>query len=380
MVIIMPGLTGTDERVQEVVKVAKEAGVVPQVRVEQGREQAVTEVLLVDGPIVKSSDLPESIFLYLEGVQSVQRVTLPKVTPLPQNGEYQDHRREVRLGPTAVIGNGHPCLPIMGPCAIDPYIGEIAKRLADCGVKAMRGGAWKPRSSPQAFRGNGEKGVYWFMEALAENGMEAGFIEVLVPEHIEVVNRVKQEVGYQGTVGLWVGAHTQSTELLTALGSQQSSPVMIKNGKNDTGINGLITKAEWVLANHPRYDGYGRVLSRDDGERYFTNENLILCLRGLESVQPSVWRNRPNYEWAKTLRDHNCWAPICMDPSHVAGRQENLGKAFEMSLLFEPDALLIETGYPAQGFGDGFRGACDVAQSLPIEEVSAVLEMIATGK
>lgn len=328
--IIMPKMEETKAQVNGVRAVAEKAGVNPQARSEQDHKQKYSE--------------------------------------------HQGDQREVKLGPTAVLGNGHPCLPIMGPCAIDPYIGEIAKHLADCGVKAMRGGAWKPRSSPQAFRGNGEWAVYRFMEALGENEMEAGFIEVLTPEHIGVVRKAKQEVGYQGTVVPWVGAHTKSTELLSALSAQTDFPVMIKNGKDDTGIAGLTAKADWILTRPPSYDKFGRVLAQG---RPQVNKNLIFCLRGVEPVQESVWRNTPNFHWADDLRHHNCRAPICIDPSHVAGRQENLENSIKMALMYKPDALLIETGYPAQGFDDGFRGACDAGQSLPLEEVPEVMEIIA---
>lgn len=203
--------------------------------------------------------------------------------------------------------------------------------------------------------------------------MEAVFTEVMESRHVEAVSRIKKEVGYKGTVVLWVGARTENTILLSALGAQSEFPVMLKNSVWAEDVKNLTDKAQWVLAGWNQ-DRKPSILHGFPG-----NNKIIFCLRGTKrGAHSSHYRYDPNHHWANDLRD-TCDAPIAIDPSHSAGTMKkdlvliNCRKA----LIERPNILMVETGYPEKGFGNkGFRGHCDVDQCVSQERFPEVVNMV----
>ena len=222
------------------------------------------------------------------------------------------------------------------------------------------------------------KKLRWLLEAAGTHGMETVFTEVMETSHLEVVQRVQAEVGYDGTIVLWVGARTDNQILLRALGMQRKYPVMIKHALNARGVQDLMNRGEWVLAGPCAWHDDGTL----DGEHSLQsgNDQLLLCLRGVEKTDPrSPHRFDPNWFWADTLRHERVWAPVCMDSSHAAGTIEgDLVFRFTADCLrYRPNLVMVECGYPTNGFkGDGFRGLCDVAQSVPLEQVPNLVAMV----
>lgn len=363
-----------DPRVGAVVEKAKSYKVQPEVRGELGARYGVVEIHLKDGEKTKTSSLSEHIFSQMPGVAAVHRVTPPKIT-LAANGTAD--AKHVKLGPNNVVGAGLPSRVVAGPCTVDQHVIGVIEKLAELGITMVRGGCWKPRSQPYSFPGHGEQGVRWLLKAAKEYRMEAVFIEVIESAHIAVVSRVKAEVGYAGTVVLWVGARTQNSILLTELGKQHEFPVMLKNSISATGVQNLFERAEWVLAGSNYWNNDGTLSVKRS--MLPGNDNLILCLRGTEKTDPlSPYRFQPNHGWAETLRTRS-WAPIAIDPSHSAGTMANdlVLKNLAMALQYDIDLVMVEGGYPANGFGeDGFRGLCDVEQSIPLERMGEVIAMV----
>lgn len=353
------GIPMHHKSVQDVIATAKAHGLRPVAETLKGQDCNVVEIQLINYK-VKTNQLSESIFM-LPGVENVRRIK-----------QRLHVSSSIQLGSSLYIGKEHPSLLIAGPCTVDQHVGKIAKYLKEVGIKALRGGCWKCRSNPYTFRGYGNEAVYWLLQAAAENEMEAVFTEVMLPEHIATVSTTKKQVGYKGTVVLWIGANTQSDLLLDELGSQKEFPVMLKNNASDRDIKNLIKNTERVLTGWNQ----GGTPLVDDG--LLGNSNILLCLRGTQkSGDPSHYRQNPNHHWATDLKDA-CDAPIGIDPSHSAGTMKNdlVIQNCKAALLQNPDFLLIEGGYPANGFENGSRGKCDVDQTISQERLPEVIAMI----
>lgn len=367
MIVIMEaGIKPGAQEVLNIVAKAESYGLLTDVRVKQGTHFSIVEIYLLDGR-VRSCTLSEHIF-QLPGVASVQRVTPSTVTFACHSGRDPHH---LQLGTSYKVGFGLPCQPILGPCTVDKNIDEIVLALTQHGIKMIRGGCWKPRSSAYSFRGFGANAVRWLLKAAARYEVEVVFIEVIESKHIEVVRELKQAVGYTGTVALWIGARSAgNSELHTALGEQHEFPVMIKNSIYDRGIRSWLARAEFVLA--------GPMYWRDDGtldeERSLPrgNNQVMLCVRGTEQLDPdSPLRFSPNHSWIETLHQQ-CWAPVVLDPSHSAGTMRNdlVLRNLAAGLAYGPDAVMVEV------YLDGLRALCDAEQAVPLSRVPEILEMI----
>ncbi len=359
IVIMQAGIPMDDPRVKAVLETAKTHGLRPVPRLYKGTDLTVVEIQLRNEK-AKTSSLRESIFM-LDGVDTVHRVN-----------QRLKVSRVIQLEPFFTVGKNNPCALVVGPCTVDEHIFEIAGNLKKLGIQAMRGGCWKPRSSPYSFRGYGDKALRWILEAATKHEIEAVFTEVMLPEHIHIASAIKKEVGYKGTVVLWVGASTESDFLLDALGHQNEFPVMLKNNKRDKGIQSLIKNAERV------HTGWTEGETPDVENGLLGNDRILFCLRGTErSGDASGYRNDPNHHWVRSLRDA-CDAPVVIDPSHSAGTMKNdlVLLNCKSALLHDPDLIMVEGGYPAKGFKDGFRGYCDVDQSIPLERLPEVITMV----
>lgn len=374
VVTMQAGLIGEDPRVIAVVQKAQRYGLRPDVKSEVGGQTTITQVFMRDGDPktrgVKACTVADHIFRPMEGVDTVQRLTPPKVS-LTQNGT--DYHR-VKIG-SVEIGTSLPCRLVMGPCTVDQHVESVLGALGDKGIRHLRGGCWKPRSSPHSFPGFGERAVLSLLKAARNLNAESVFIEVIESSHIDVVRYARNQAGYSGTIVLWVGARTVNTILLRTLGAQTEFPVMIKNGVDDLGISGLYDKAEWVLAGAKEWTGEGQLVVEESLKP--GNSALILCLRGTRQTDNlSPWRFIPNHHWAELLRAR-CWAPVAIDPSHSAGTMENdlVIRNAEEALRHDPSLLMVEGGYPANGY-DGFTGLCDQAQMVPIDRVDQLIGMV----
>ncbi len=368
MIVIMEAnIQLDDSRVSAVMEQARKFGLNPESKGVSGTAYTVVQVLLKDGSTVKSSSVAQHFFEALPGVEAVQRVTPPSVS-LAHNGN--GHCHQIQIGGVK-IGTGLPCRLVAGPCTVDKRIGEVAGNLRSIGVNMIRGGCWKPRSGPDSFPGFGEVAVQWLLSAAARYDMEAVFLEVIESEHIDVVRRIRDEVGYRGTIVLWVGARTGNTILLRKLGEQREFPVMLKNGVDDRGIDDLAARAEWVLARRSVWDVDGQLIK--SASLTPGNDQVILCLRGTRKTdRHSPFRFVPNHSWMELIQ-REWWAPGAIDPSHSAGEEGLVIRNIEDALRYKPALLMVEGGYG----NDGYRGLCDMAQSLSVQNLLQVIKLIA---
>lgn len=228
----------------------------------------------------------------------------------------------VRIG--AVEVGGPEFVVAAGPCAVESeeQILEIAFQVAGAGARLLRGGAFKPRTSPYSFQGLGADGLWM----LARAGNAAGLptvTEVLTAEDVPLVAK--------NADALQVGARNmQNFALLKALGSA-GRPVVLKRGLAST-LDELLLAAEYILLHG--------------------NEDVILCERGIRTFEPST-RNTLDLN-AVALLKQLTHLPVFVDPSHAAGRRDLIAPAARAAAAVGADGLLIEVhSEPERALSDG---------------------------
>lgn len=236
----------------------------------------------------------------------------------PRYGET----RLVRLGEASI--GGAEFVVGAGPCSVESrdQTMSTAKRVAAAGARALRGGAWKPRTSPHDFQGLGVEGLAILRHAADATNLPV-VTEVLEPSLVEVM--VDSVDMFQ------VGARNmQNFSLLRAL-SEQPRPVLLKRGAGATW-------KEWMLAAEYLVMG--------------GNEDVVLCERGIRTFETAT---RFTLDLASAaLAKQESWLPVLIDPSHATGLPSLIGPMSAASLAAGMDGLLIEVHpRPEEALSDG---------------------------
>ena len=254
--------------------------------------------------------------------------------------------REVRPADTVVevggveIGGGRPLAVVAGPCSVEGREQTVATAIAvrDAGATLLRGGAYKPSTSPYAFRGLGEPGLAILEEARAATGLPI-VTEVLTPADVDVVARHAD--------CLQIGARNmQNFSLLDAVGEQRL-PVLLKRGMSAT-VEELLLSAEYILARG--------------------NPNVILCERGIRTFERYT-RNTFDINAIPLLRKLT-HLPVLADPSHGTGKWYLVSPVALAAVAAGADGLIVEVHpSPDHALKDGF-------QSLTFENFAALMRTI----
>jgi 3-deoxy-7-phosphoheptulonate synthase len=223
------------------------------------------------------------------------------------------------------FGEHHPIVTIAGPCSVESeaMIVETAKRVRAAGAQFLRGGAYKPRTSPYAFQGHGESALE--MLAIAREASGLGIItEVMDTADLSAVAEVADI--------LQIGARNmQNFALLKKVGGQDK-PVLLKRGISST-IEEWLMSAEYILASG--------------------NPNVILCERGIRGFDRQYTRNLLDLCAVPVLRSLT-HLPIAIDPSHATGKSELVPTMAKTAIVAGADALMIEVHpNPAKALSDG---------------------------
>src|SRR5438445_452800 len=249
-------------------------------------------------------------------------------------------RRATRCPSRRPVGHGHPLAVIAGPCAVESreVTLETARAVRAAGGAALRGGAFKPRSSPYTFRGMGEEGLEILAEARAVSGLPV-VTEVLAPGDVEAVATVAD--------CLQIGARNmQNYSLLDAVG-EQAKPVLLKRGMSAT-VEELLLSAEYVLARG--------------------NRNVILCERGIRTFERYT-RNTFDVN-AIPLLKRLSHLPVLADPSHGTGKWYLVAPVALAAVAAGADGLLVEVHpSPDHALSDGF-------QSLSFDNFRALMAAV----
>lgn len=240
------------------------------------------------------------------------------------------------------FGQQHPVVVVAGPCSVEneEMIVETARRVKAAGAKFLRGGAFKPRTSPYAFQGHGESALGLLAAAREASGL--GIItEVMDAADLPVLAEVADVIQ--------IGARNmQNFSLLKKVGAQEK-PVLLKRGMSAT-IEEWLMAAEYILA--------------------AGNPNVILCERGIRTFDRQYARNTLDLSVVPVLRSLT-HLPIMIDPSHGTGRAEYVPSMAMAAIAAGTDSLMIEVHpNPAKALSDG-------PQSLTPERFDRLMQELA---
>jgi len=272
---------------------------------------------------------------HLERMSGVER-TLPILRPFKLAGrDFQP--RDTVVSVNGVTFGGQQLVVIAGPCAVESreQLLETAWAVKSAGAGVLRGGAFKPRTSPYDFQGLGEEGLALLAEARETVGIPI-VTEVMDPQLVPMVARYADI--------LQVGARNmQNYALLHALGEAQR-PVLLKRGMMST-VEELLMAAEYILSHD--------------------NERVILCERGIRTFE-TYTRNTFDINAIPVLKGLT-HLPVIADPSHATGKWELVGPAARAAVAAGADGLMIEVHpHPEQALSDG-------AQSLKPERFESLM-------
>ena len=319
MIIIMEP-QATEAQAQKVINFLLDAGF--DIRQKKGEIYTV-----IDAIGDKTTVTPDRLAA-LDGVKEV------KIIREPFRLASRDRKPEdtvIKFSNGVQIGGNNKPVVMAGPCSIEDYEGllEVACAAKEAGCQFLRGGAFKPRTSPYDFQGYGEKALKFMRQAADVTGlltvsevMDASDLEMMC-DYIDV---------------LQIGArNVQNFKLLHAVG-KSNKPVILKRGLSST-IREFLLAAEHIL-----YNG---------------NQNVILCERGIRSFDSAFTRNVMDIAAIPVIKKLS-HLPIIVDPSHGTGQRYLIEPMAKAGLIVGADGIMIEVHHnPEKALSDG-------KQSLPI--------------
>ena len=288
------------------------------------------------GCVGDESLLREVPFLSIPGVDAVHEVLKPYKLA---SREFHPDGTEIPFGATSI--GGEELVVVAGPCSVEgrEMMLETARAVRDQGARGVRGGAFKPRSSPYAFQGKGKEGLEILAEVRAETGLPV-VTEVMDTRQVELV------AGYADV--LQIGARNmQNFSLLTEVGRTRR-PVLLKRGMSAT-IRDLLLAAEYVMSQG--------------------NSHVILCERGIRTFETAT-RNTFDLAAIPVLK-RETHLPVFADPSHAGGRRELVLPLSYAAVAAGADGLLVETHPQPE------RAVSDGEQSVDLQEFSELMEGLA---
>ncbi|MDW8316423.1 MAG: 3-deoxy-7-phosphoheptulonate synthase [Anaerolineae bacterium] len=294
------------------------------------------------GVIGDERTLNPSIFEVMDGVEKTVSILPP----------YRLASREVQPEPTVVRVNGvkvgnQRIVIIAGPCSVESrtQLLETAHAVKEAGASMLRGGAYKPRTSPYSFQGMGLKGLEILAEARAETGLPV-VTEVMAPDKVGLVAEYADV--------LQIGARNmQNYDLLKAVG-RAHKPVLLKRGMMST-IEELLMSAEYILSNG--------------------NPDVILCERGIRTFE-TYTRNTTDINAIPALKQLT-HLPVIGDPSHGTGKWMLVDAVARALIAAGADGLMVEVHlHPEAAMSDGAQSLKPERFAELVRHVRAVAEAV----
>ncbi|NEO29795.1 MAG: 3-deoxy-7-phosphoheptulonate synthase [Symploca sp. SIO3C6] len=335
MIVVMK-IDTPDLEIQKVIEEVQSDNITP--------EKIIGEHKVIIGLVGDTATLnPEQIQQLSPFIEKVMKVDKPfKRASLEfRHGEPTEVLVSTPNG-VVIFGQNHPIVSIAGPCSVEneEMIVETARQVKAAGGQLLRGGAYKPRTSPYAFQGHGESALALLAKAREVTGL--GIVtELMDPADLAKVAEVADIIQ--------IGARNmQNFSLLKQLGAI-NKPVLLKRGMAAT-IEDWLMAAEYILASG--------------------NPNVILCERGIRTFDRKYTRNTLDLAAVPVLRTLT-HLPIVVDPSHGTGKAEYVPTMAKAAVAAGTDSLMIEVHpNPAKALSDG-------PQSLTPEQYKALMQEIA---
>jgi 3-deoxy-7-phosphoheptulonate synthase len=289
----------------------------------------------VIGAIGDTHAIPPDTFEVLDGVESVMRITQPYKLASRQ---FKPDNSVFPLDGFSVGGN--EIAIIAGPCSVESrtQLLAAARAVRQAGAHALRGGVFKPRTSPYVFQGLGEEGLEYLAEARAETGM---------PIVAEIMSETQIELMLKYVDVFQVGARNmQNYNLLRAIGDTRT-PVLLKRGLSAT-IEELLMASEYILSGG--------------------NERVMLCERGIRTFETAT-RNTTDINAVPVLKAMT-HLPVILDPSHSTGHVDYVTAIARAAIAAGADGLIIEV-HP-----DPEHALSDGRQSLRPEKFTELVKQV----
>ena len=300
-----------------------------QAHISQGEEKTLV------GIVGNGRPLDRERFEQMEGVEKA----MPIMKPF-KRASREFHPQDTRVNVGDVVVGGERVVLIAGPCAVESIdrMMEIAHTVKESGAQMLRGGAYKPRTSPYSFQGLGEEGLRILAEVKKETGLPV-VTEVMDPELVPLVTSYADVVQ--------IGARNmQNFALLHAVG-EAHRPVLLKRGMMST-MEELLMAAEYILSHG--------------------NERVILCERGIRTFE-TYTRNTLDIN-AVPLLKRLTHLPVIVDPSHGTGKWELVEPVSLAAIAAGADGLIVEVHtHPEEAVSDG-------AQSITAQRFKTLVERL----
>lgn len=314
MDIIVLSTDATESDIKHVVKKLESRGL--KAHISQGTERTIIGVI---GDTSKVTEEEEDSIRAASGVENVVRIVKPYKLA---SREFRKENTEISVRGVVIGGTRIPVMA--GPCAVEnrTVLTNIAEKVKAGGASFLRGGAYKPRTSPYAFQGLGEEGLKYLAEAREKTGLPI-ITEIMDPRDLAVI------VEYSDIIQ--IGARNmQNFRLLLEVGSTQK-PVLLKRGLSST-IKEWLMSAEYIMSRG--------------------NHQVMLCERGIRTFETAT-RNTLDLSAVPVLKQLT-HLPVVVDPSHGVGKRDLVAPMAKAAVAAGADALIIEVHTnPEEAMSDG---------------------------
>ncbi len=307
--------------------------------ISKGTERIVVGVI---GDTSKITEDEANAFASMSGVEKTHRILQPFRLA---SRDFQKQDTVIKIGKNAI--GGKKIHVIAGPCAVEdlPTLLRIAKEVKKGGATFIRGGAFKPRTSPYSFQGLGEEGLKILAAARKKTGLPV-VTEIMDPRDIDIILKYADVIQ--------IGARNmQNFRLLQEVGSH-NKPILLKRGLSAT-IKELLMAAEYIMAQG--------------------NNNVILCERGIRTFETAT-RNTLDLNAIPVLKSLS-HLPVIVDPSHGAGQWKLVPPMSKAAIAAGADGLMIEVHTdPEEALSDGEQSLKPVKFNTLMKELKAVAKAV----
>lgn len=326
--IITMQVGATPEQIEAVAEAIRQQGASPLILPGENRTA-------IGVPAALSSDQRETLESVIGALEGVNKVTQTSRPYKLASTEYQREKTIVEVKGVK-IGHGH-FVVMGGPCSVESpeQFREAAKIVKDCGSTILRGGAFKPRTSPYSFQGLQEEGL----KIMKSVGEEFGLVTISEVMSGDMVPLVAKYVDI-----LQIGARSMQNFPLLIEAGKSGKPVFLKRGPSATTDEFLLA-AEYVLSQN--------------------NPNVILCERGVMPIDRSYTRNTLDLSIVPVLKEYS-HLPVIVDPSHGTGVARYVAPMAKAAVIVGADGVMIEMHpNPKKALSDG-------SQALTPEQYQAL--------
>ncbi len=333
MMIIMQ-TNATQKEIEAVVAAVQANGL--RAHLSRGEERTIIGAIGDGRPVIKEQ------FLILPGVDRVVPISRPYKLA---SREFSPENSVFSLDGVQI--GGDQVVIIAGPCAVEnrSQLLEIAMAVREAGAHALRGGAFKPRTSPYSFQGLGQEGLELLAEARQITGLPI-VTEVMSPEQVPLV------ASYADV--LQIGARNMQNYSLLHAAGESMHPVLLKRGMMAT-VEELLMAAEYILSHG--------------------NRRVILCERGIRTFESST-RNTTDINAIPVLKSLS-HLPVVLDPSHSTGNWAYVTAIARAGVAAGADGLIVEVHTdPAQALSDGAQSLKPERFAELVQQVTAVAQAI----